>query len=296
MRTRYWIIIIAVIALIAVALWFWRSDSSPVKTASARFTPKLKVAFMNITDINSQRISILSKAVINNPLPVEVKTSRLDYEIFIDSLKVIKSSYDKPIVIKSSGDTEVELPLDILKKDMTAILKHFDDVKEDSADYTIKATIQVDVPIAGEKNFDVNMTKRLPAIRLPKLSAAKVDLDKLGLKQTSLGMSVLIENPNAFPIKIQDGRYAVTIDNSTPIKGNLEKIVNIPARGSERVSMQLDLKTGQVADAAWKFLFDKKNTTYKVDFTCKLISDNSFFTNSNLAMNAEGTLEDLKNK
>ena len=251
---------------------------------------------MNITDINSQKISILSKAVINNPLPVEVKTSRLDYEIFIDSLKVIKSSYDKPIVIKSSGDTEVELPLDILRKDMTAILKHFDDVKEDSADYTIKATIQVDVPIAGEKNFDVNMTKRLPAIRLPKLSAAKVDIDKLGLKQTSLGMSVLIENPNAFAIKMQDGRYAVTIDNSTPIKGNLEKIVNIPARGSERVSMQLDLKTGQVADAAWKFLFDKKNTTYKVDFTCKLISDNSFFTNSNLAMNAEGTLEDLKNK
>lgn len=296
MRTRYWIIIIVIIALISVALWFWRSDSSPVKTASARFTPKLKVASMNITDINAQRISILSKAVINNPLPVEVKTSRLDYEIFIDSLKVIKSSYDKPIVIKSSGDTEVELPMDILRKDMTAILKHFDDVKEDSADYTIKANIQVDVPIAGEKNFDVNMTKRLPAIRLPKLSAGKVDIDKLGLKQTSLDMSVLIENPNAFPIKMQDGRYAVTIDNNTPIKGNLEKIVNIPARGTERVSMQLDLKTGQVANAAWKFLFDKKNTTFKVDFNCKLISDNSFFTNSNFAMTAEGTLDELKNK
>jgi len=296
MRTRYWIIIITVIALIAVALWLWRSDSSPVKTASARFTPKLKVASMNITDINSQRISILSRTVINNPLPVEVKTSRLDYEIFIDSLKVIKSSYDKPIVIKSSGDTEVELPMDILRKDMTAILKRFEDVKEDSADYTMKATLQVDVPIAGERNFDVNITKRLPAIRLPKLSAGKVDIDKLGLKQTSLDMSVLIENPNAFPIKMQDGHYSVTIDNKTPIKGNLEKIVNIPARGTERVSMQLDLKTGQVADAAWKFLFDKKNTTFKVDFNCKLISDNSFLTNSNLAMTAEGTLDELKNK
>jgi len=295
METKHWILIIAVLVIAGIIIWLWPGGDSTEKSAASRFTPKLTIASMSITDINPNSISIVSKAVINNPLPLEINTTRLDYEIFIDSQRVVKSSYSKPLVIRSKGDTEIELPMEILSRDMAAVLKHFDEQKVDSADYTMKSNIQVDVPIAGERTFDVNMTKRLPAVRLPKITAGKVDLDKLGLKETSLGMDVLIENPNAFPIKMQDGRYSLTIDGDLTMDGVLEKLIVIPAKCSETVSMQMDMKTGKLPEMAGKFLFDKKGTTYNYKFTCKLVSDNSFLQNSTFSTTAKGTLDDLKN-
>ena len=79
------------------------------------------------------------------------------------------------------------------------------------------------------------------------------------------------------------------------IKGVLEKTVDIPARGSETISIQTDIKEVKMFKTGWDFIIDKKDTRYKSTFSCKLISDNNALNNSNMNMTIEGTLDEIIN-
>ena len=178
---------------------------------------------------------------------------------------------------------------------MEAVIKKIAKLKKDSADYAVKATFEVDVPIAGERNFTMNLSKKLPSLRPLKVSVKDVDLGKLGLKETGLNMVVNVENPNDFPIKMKDGKYKMGIDNDeNMMEGTMEPMVNIPANGTEAITMHVDMKTLKVPKLGWKMLFDKKDTRFKMNFNCKLASDNGMLNNSSMAMNMQGTLEELK--
>ncbi len=296
-KGKKWLIALAIVALVAVGFWlWWRAPHSSIKKEANQLKPELSIASFDITDIDENKISGTSKIVLRNNLPLEVKTNRLDYVIYIDSAKVIEDSYSKPITIRSSDTTAIRLPMEIMFKKMTAVMKRFENKNIDSADYTMRATFQVDVPIAGERNFTMSFSKRLPALRLLKAKVENIDIGKLGLKESSLDMTVNVQNPNAFPIKMKDGKYKLSINNDENVmEGVMEKIVNIPAHGSAPVSMHVDMKTMKIPKLGWKMLFDAKDTPFKLTFGNKLISDNGILNNSNMAFNMSGTLDELKN-
>ncbi len=97
-------------------------------------------------------------------------------------------------------------------------------------------------------------------------------------------------------MKMKDGKYKLSIDNDENVmEGVMEKVVNIPAHGTEPVSLHVDMKTMKIPELGWKMLFDKKDTRFKLNFSGKLISENGMLNNSNMAFNMDGTLDELKN-
>jgi LEA14-like dessication related protein len=291
------VIVVSILALLVIAgIWWWKRNQSLPESSSAKvkLTPTIRMANMNITDIDPDKIKVTGKVMLNNPYPVELSTKRLDYEIYVESIRIIKSSYEKPISIKSHDSTAIEMPMEILTKPMKELVKYFERTKKDSAEYTVKTNFDVDVPVAGERTFHVNLSRRLPAFFLPKMEPGKIDVDKLGLHESKLAMVMHVSNPNVFPLKMKDAKYTVVIDSNMKMKGIVEKIVNIPAHGSQDVDIYLDMKTGNMGKLAWKFLFKKKETSFKLDFSCKLLTDNDLLKNSSMAMTAKGTLEELK--
>jgi len=290
-----WIIALAIVALLVVVLWlWWRAPNSSAKKEVEKLRPQLQIASFNVTDIDKDKISATSNIILRNNLPIEVKTSRLDYVIYIDSAKVIENSYSKPITIRSSDTTAIRLPMEVMLDKLVAVQTRFEKKNIDSADYSMKATFQVDVPIAGERNFTMNFSKRLPALRLLKPKMGDIDIAKLGLKESSLDITVNVENPNAFPIKMKDGKYKLSVDNDANVmEGVMQEVVNIPAHGSAPVSMHVDMKTMKIPQLGWKMLFDKKDTHFNLSFSSKLISENGMLNNSKMDFNMSGTLAEL---
>lgn len=298
MWSRKWLVIITVVLIAGLGVWWWwqSPSSSPAKKEAAeRLTPNISIGSVNISDIDAERIKLKSKVTLTNPLPVDINTNKLSYEIFINSIRVIQDSYNKPIRIRSSDSTVIELPMELLAKPMARVLKYFDDEKVDSADYAMKATFTVDVPVGDEKDFTLNFSKRLPALRLPKMKVKDVDLNALRLKKEGVDMVVQIINPNAFPIKLKDGAFSFKVEDDMTMDGVLEKIINIPARGTEDVSMHAAVKEGSVLKTGWKFLTDKKDTRFTYTFRCKLQSENGMLNNSTMAASMQGTLDELVN-
>jgi LEA14-like dessication related protein len=298
MKSRAWWIIAAVLLLIPIGIFIWwqSSSSAPVKKEAAqRLTPKVSLASMNISDIDDERIKLNSTIQLSNPLPVDLHIKELRYELFIDSIRVMQDAYGKPITIHSSDSTTIQMPMELLTKPMARVLRHFEATKADSADYTMKATFDVDVPVAGKRNFSMDVSKRLPAVRLPKVKVRDVDLNALQLKKKGVDMVVTVTNPNTFPIKLKDGRFSFAMEDDLKMQGTLEKVINIPAGGSEDVTMHANVTDGSMLKAGWKMLTDKKDTRFTYNFRCKLLTESGLLRNSTMATSVQGTLAELAN-
>ena len=298
MRVNKSLIILLVFLILAgVGIWWWKSPSSDkVKEKTAdKLMPTIGIASTNISDIDAERIRLVSKITINNPLPVDINTKRLNYIIYIDSVKVIEDSYEKPISIRSSDSSTITIPMQVLAKPMARVLKYFDNAKIDSANYSMKASFEVDVPIAGDRKFTMNVDKKLPALRIPKIKIQHVDLNALSLKSKGMDIDVMVLNPNLFPLKMSNGKFQFNVEDAMQMNGVLEKVINIPAKGSQNVSIHAKMVDGSVLKSGWKLLTDKKDTQFTSKFTGELNSGNKMLSDSKMAMNITGTLDEILN-
>jgi len=298
MRTNKWLIVIVVLLLLGGAgFWWWKSpvsDSSKENVAE-KVMPTIGVTSAQITDIDADGIKLLSKITLFNPLPIDIKTKKLNYTIYIDSVKVIEDAYEKLISIRSSDSSTLTLPMQLLAKPMTQVLKYFDDKKIDSANYSVEASFEVDVPIAGERKFTMNFTKRLPAFRIPEIKVNHVDLNGLALKSKGMDLEVHVSNPNLFPLKMSDGKFKFVIEDAMHMSGVLEKTIDIPSKGSQDVSMHASVTDGNMLKTGWKMLTDKKDTHFSCKFNGKLESENKMLSESKMSTTITGTLDEIMN-
>jgi LEA14-like dessication related protein len=296
MKARKWgVVIIVLLVVIAVGVsWWMHSGKKALQSSVRNAAPKVTLASMNIKDIDPEDIKMECGITVSNPLPVGFKADSLHYELWIDSVMVMRDTYKKSISLSRNDSTSIKLPLDIKSAALKRLVDKFDRHHTDSADYTIQTNFKMNVPVAGKRAFNLNVTKRLPAIRKITAKPGKVDLNKLGLKDSELGITVKVTNDNSFPIDISNGKYTITVDKDLDLQGTMQKNVHIPANGAQDVSMNIKLKTAKVPKLGWKILFHKKQTHYNMHFTGQLKSDIKMLDNTALKMNAEGTLEDLK--
>ncbi|MCF2446716.1 LEA type 2 family protein [Dyadobacter sp. CY345] len=298
MNLNKWIIALIVLILLAGAgFWWWKSPVSDKAKEKAvdRVMPTIGVASVNITNIDAEKINLLSKITLFNPLPVDINTKKLNYTIYIDSVKVIEDAYENPIIIRSSDSSQISLPMEILAKPMVQVLKYFDDHKIDSANYSVRASFEVDVPIAGERKFIMNVNKKLPAFRIPKIKIKHVDLNALALKSKGMDIEVEVFNPNMFPLEMIDGKFEFAVEDALHLSGMLEKFIKIPAKGSQNVSIHTRITDGNMLKTGWKMLTDKKDTEFVCKFNGKLDSENKLLSKSKMSTTITGTLDEIMN-
>jgi LEA14-like dessication related protein len=253
----------------------------------------MEVVSSSITDISNDKIQVMSKVRLNNPLPLPLHASRLDYTMMAGKTKVAEGSYTKPIKLPANSDTTLALPMQILVPAMAKIIKEADAQQRDSILYTFYNTIYTDVPVAGETKIPFNIKATLPVVRLPELSPGDLDIDKLGLKNAAMDMVMHVKNRNPFTLRMSGGRYSMTIDGQHTVNGSMQKEVVLPAKQTTPITMHMDMKTGKALKMGWKMLFDKKDTRYALTFDSKLASEHKLLQNSRMHFTDEGNLADL---
>ncbi|MFD2934109.1 LEA type 2 family protein [Spirosoma flavum] len=292
-------LILLLIGSIGAYIWYNRvKDKASVEGGAANNTlkPHLEMGTVEITDIDDDRIKVNVILLIDNPLPVGFKASRLAYTILMANTPVIEDVYAKPIEVKSGDSTEVTLPMEIQIKKLMQVLKTLDRKDIDSTTYTIRSRFDLDIPILGERTFSPIITRRLPTYYLPEIKIEDIDFGKLGLKRTDVAAKVAITNKNKFPFNITDTHYTVSIDGKEIAQGDQPEPILIKKQATTPVVFPVTVKPGQTLGLLPKMLFDKKDTPFLVTLRCRLIDKegNLAFKNSKMRTAIRGTLADFK--
>jgi LEA14-like dessication related protein len=292
-QKRYWIplVILLILAGIAFGAWYYFARSPKKDEHIEKIIPHLNMAHIRITDIDGERIRFTLNATLANSLPVKLSTSRIQYQVYIDTAMIVESTYDKPLNVESSDSIALDIPMEASMKRILGILKEFKKQHIDSTNYRIVAQVYLDLPIAGERQFNFDVVKRMPTVIIPELKLADTDIKKLGFKESGVDMAFTVFNPNNYEIKLKDGRLNVKLDENLELEGNMEDI-KLPAKGKQTVSIHFDLKTNKLGKAVWKLVFNKKDTHFDLIFKGILDADNDVIDNTNLVVTANGTLDE----
>lgn len=294
MRKRKWIFIAVIIILVGSGIWIWQSTSflGEEDGEAEELIPEIEMISTKVSNISGDRIQATSEIQINNPFPAEIKTQRIDYEIYIDSIKVIKDAYNEPVQIASEDSTVIKLPVEILAEPMEKVLDYFEEQQVDSANYILNLSFQVDVPIAGEEEFNFDIEKTLPAFKLPEVELANMDLNILS-SDKEVGIDLKMTNPNLFPMTMQDATFYFILADELEISGEFQDYVDIPAEGTAEVSMVAREERGSLTQTALSYLFDQEGTRFNYFFRFFMDSENTMFNNTEIELKVEGTLADI---
>ncbi len=298
-----WIIALALLLLGGIVAYLWYDrvrQTAQTETGAYDNTlqPRLELSRFDISDIDAESVKLNAYILIDNPLPVAFKANSLSYSVSIDSTTVVKSRYAKPIGLEANDSTTLMLPMTIPLKTLTAVLKRLEQRGQDSTDYTVRATVDLDVPLLGQKTLTLTHSRQMPTVYLPELIVNNVDLGKLSLKQTDLAANVSIRNPNVFSLNITNTRYTISIDNELIAEGSQPEPILIKKQATTPVVFPVTLKPGKLIGLTNKVLFDKKNTPMTITFRCTILDkrDNPSFKNSKLALNIRGTMDEFLRK
>lgn len=293
MRNGGVIAVLIFILLVAIGVWWWRSSASdPVQEQiTEELTPELNVASARVTNISDDQINIDTEIIIENPFPVEMTSHSMSYEVFIDSIRVIKDRYEEPVRIRSSDSTSIELPMTILADPMSQVLDYFEEYNIDSAHYALEASIVLDVPIEGEEEFTMNISDTLPAIQLFEMELQEVETNILS-SDDGIDVVIRITNPNVYPVRYYNGSFTLTIKDEMEVVGQIEDI-EIPAGSAEDIAVHAEKEWGSLTQSALDFLFNQEDTQFTYHFNGLMKSENEMFNNTEVNLRIEGTLDEL---
>jgi LEA14-like dessication related protein len=293
MQKRTLWILLALLVLVIGGIWLYRGLNRPAGTEGS-LKPKLGIAAVRVTDLDAERIKLDVGVTLSNPFPIDLTTQRLDYRILIDSVEVIRTSYNRPIRIRSSDSTTVDIPMEVRGQVLGDILKRFKEQDIDSAQYRLEATIYADVPVAGERAFHFARSTRAPAFKMLDIKVENVRLGKLGLNESKVDAKIRLTNPNVFPIQIKNAQYTLAVGEDARAEGQLQEVVRLPP--GQTVPIETSTTIRQGGKLALKFLFDRKGTPFRLDYRGELLTDSELLEDSRMALRVEGTLDELMPK
>lgn len=293
-RSKGWIWPIAAVIVTLVVLFLWQRGIFLNYGKKGGSKPHLSVKRITIHDIGEDRISMTAQIMVSNPLLIELKADSFQYQLLVDSVKILETDFVKPVTIMPQDSILLALPIEVLRDRLVRVLDSFEMNNTDSADYTLKAKLFFDLPIAGEKMYAVNKTQRGPALRMLKFRTEDIDIDKFGLKNSDMSMSLIVENPNLFEIAFTDVDYDLFVGKDFHMEGDVNRVVNIPAHSTITLPLKMDVHTKNIARLAWQVLFEKKHTPFRIQFRAKMVSDNDAFRDTRLRIKRTGRLDELK--
>jgi LEA14-like dessication related protein len=168
-RSKWWIWLVSCLLIIIGAVFLWQRSIILNYGKEGGKKPHLSIKEIKVHDIGENRISLTAKVMVSNPLLIKLNADRLQYQLFIDSTKIIQTDFVRSLSIEALDSMMLTIPMEVLRKNMVAVMNRFDRNETDSTDYTLRGKLFFRLPVAGEKTYVVNKTQRGPAFRMLQL-------------------------------------------------------------------------------------------------------------------------------
>lgn len=287
-----WIIIILLLAGVAIAVWYFFKKSKP--DADTGLKPRVEMSIARISDVTDSTIKMELKTLLYNPLPVGMHLKNINYVVQMNGKTIVEDHYDKPLEVKAADSSLLTLPAkvklhNLIEEGDGAVAKG-----QDSADYHFKTILHFEKSFLGKDSLVLDMDKRLPLYRLPKVKMAGYDVKKLGLKDTDIVVQIEVANLNSFTLEFQNPVYVMDLGKQKRFaEGKVSGITTVNAKSKEIYEIPLSVSLGKVLKAAGQMIGKGKDLPFTFYFKSKLKSESEVLDGSDINLVLDGELKDI---
>jgi LEA14-like dessication related protein len=160
--------------------------------------PEVKVVSLTPQFITPQHVGFVAKLSITNRIPIRLPIKRLDFKVGINGKRFLTGSVDTIPTVGGSASQLVNVPFQVGFQEIAALVA------------TLQKKVPLDIGIRGKVviggQFSLpavpfQFAIQLPPPHLPVISFVGFKILK---RQKKIGLTLKIENPNAFPLQLQD--------------------------------------------------------------------------------------------
>ncbi|WP_426293074.1 LEA type 2 family protein [Dyadobacter endophyticus] len=287
------IIIMLLLAGVGLGIWYFFKKSKP--DAVTGLKPHVEMSIAHISDVTDSTVKIELKTLLYNPLPVGMHLKNINYVVKMNGKTIVEDHYDKPLEVKAADSSLLTLPAKVKIYNVLAEGDGSAAKGQDSADYHFKTILHFEKSFLGKDSLVLNMDKRLPLYRFPKVKMAGYDVKKLGLKETDIVVKIEVANLNSFALEFQNPVYVMDLGKQKRFaEGKATGITKVKAKSREIYEIPLSVSLGKVLKAAGQMIGKGKDLPFTFYFKSKLKSESEVLDGSELNLVLDGELKDIE--
>ncbi len=231
--------------------------------------PSVKVDKVALKSISAEAFDIDLGIVIDNPNPVELDLSGIDYKFELADNQLAAGKSNDSISIGATGKSKTNFPVSI---DYDEIKSIYDAAKgQDEIPYTFSGTVSLNTPI-GEIPIPFKTKGMMPIVRIPKINSVYIKDFKLkGLTSAGMVIGMDIKNPNAFPLVINKLKYNLSLEDDDFTSGKLEN-QEIAAKSNGTIKIPVDINLQSVGMSVFSML-KNGGGEYSMDYDATYLID-----------------------
>ncbi len=268
----------------------YEKDRDPNK---AFLIPHAIVSEVNVTNFSNEKVDLIAKLIINNPLPMNFTVDSLGYSVYMAGEKIAKSHYLKSFIVNRSSSKSITLPLVIFLHKLRTTAKSSERQELDSVEYELNANFYTNFTFG--KKLNLNVKRVLPLIHPLELKIERAETDSLDLRHAKLLLHTVITNKNAFDITAKNINYRIAFGGNQWIDGTKEGPLNIAANNKITVILPLQISFKEVLKTVSLLIKDGKNIPYKLEGQLIVNIEKRNIKNCQVFIQNSGTLKEFIN-
>jgi LEA14-like dessication related protein len=211
--------------------------------------PKVTLHSVEVTRVSFEGLSANFAFTVENPNPIGVDLSRLDYQLTIDGHELAQGHGDQTLSVPSNGTGTMVLPVSVRFVELGQAVASL--LTKQTLPYTIKATLGFSTPM-GTVDIPVESSGSFPVPQLPRAQLLGAQLADLSLGGVTLQVNLGFANPNAFAMPVAGLAWRVSVEGASVASGS-SPAMELPPSGTQpvRLDVRIDfLRAGTAVASA----------------------------------------------
>lgn len=289
-------LVLAGVVIVGLGIYFIIVNKQGGRDSSETFIlPKLEVMNFQIKSIEEEQIMLEMQAMIDNKMPLSFRIDSVTYQILLEGEEIAKSTYPDSITLEANDSSELTLPLTLYQQQISSTMDQVAARNTDSIAYDLYAQVYTNLPFMEDKPIDVELSKEVPFIRKIEVSLDGASMQKFGLQETEITLTVEVINPNQFAFQASHIAYLFNVDGDSLASGNIEEMTSIDPHDTSYIEIPVRLKLAEIGESAFNLLFNPEQTDYSFTVTSTLVSELNMLDDSEIKVQSAGKLKELLN-
>ena len=201
--------------------------------------PVVSFKSVDIASITFTGVDLLCKVNVENPNPLDIPFPELAWEVFLNANHFINGTIRNGGPIRSYGTTVVEVPVSLTYLDILNTFSSLAGANE--VDFKIPLNFKFNIPVIGEKSFQLEPSGTVPILQLPTLSFGGISVKNISLTSLDFEVNWEIENKNSVAMLVNEITYNLTINNSQWASGTTSKNIQIAPNQKGNIPIPISL-------------------------------------------------------
>ncbi|MDX1694496.1 MAG: LEA type 2 family protein [Ketobacteraceae bacterium] len=207
--------------------------------------PEVAIDTVGVSGITPDAIGLTLTLNVANPNNYALALAGYDYDVKFNGMPLVNGSTDQGFRIPAGRTERITIPLTVTFRDARRIYNSMGETGE--VTYNADVDLRLDAPVLNLFKLSTRKQGTLTIPRFPKISFGDIRVERFSFSDIELALSMAVDNPNDFAMKLKDFMYRINVGGEPWISGGVSENIAIGKQQISRITLPLSVRLSELS-------------------------------------------------